>query len=104
MSELSRHHDRLTRLFVEASKLEGAERRAFVEAACEGDEAMRLELESLLAHDGEAGRQLEQSADRLRHMAELEAVTDSDGDEHLPIHSRNLLLPSLGSRESGFAG
>jgi serine/threonine protein kinase len=43
--------ERAQYIFGEALRLPSAERRAFVRSECAGDEAMRNEVESLLAHD-----------------------------------------------------
>ena len=42
-------------LFYAASERAGAERAAFLEAACLDDEVLRCEVESLLATDAQAG-------------------------------------------------
>jgi hypothetical protein len=44
-------HDRLAKLFAEASEVPREERDAFVERACEGDAEMLAELRSLLDAD-----------------------------------------------------
>ncbi len=44
---------RIEAVFFEASELEGAARLEFLERECAGDEELRLEAESLLAHDHE---------------------------------------------------
>jgi eukaryotic-like serine/threonine-protein kinase len=43
---------RLERIYHEAVERPVAKRGAFLDAACAGDEALRKELESLLANDG----------------------------------------------------
>jgi WD40 repeat protein/serine/threonine protein kinase len=52
MSSASRQ--RVKEVFHAAAELEGAERAAFLDRACRGDEALRREIESLLAHDHDA--------------------------------------------------
>ena len=54
--------DRILEIFHEAVARPLEQRPAFVAEACEGDEALRLELESLLAVDGAAGEFLERPA------------------------------------------
>jgi hypothetical protein len=44
-----RHH-RVKEILFEATLLSGAEREAYLTAACAGDEALRREVESLLAY------------------------------------------------------
>jgi len=44
-------HGRLTELFLRARELSASEREAFLDRACEGDPALRGELDSLLSHD-----------------------------------------------------
>ena len=43
-------HDRIKRLFLAAVELEPEARQAFLEHACDGDDELRAEVESLLAH------------------------------------------------------
>ena len=45
---------RIERLYHEALVYGATERRAFLAGACGGDDALRQEVESLLAHDGGA--------------------------------------------------
>ena len=45
---------RIERLYHEALERGAAERAAFLTEACSGDDALQSEVESLLAHDGEA--------------------------------------------------
>jgi serine/threonine-protein kinase len=52
---------RVQKIFDEVSELPEAERRAFLDKACAGDEQVRREVESLLAADHESGGFLEQS-------------------------------------------
>jgi len=47
----TRGYGRVVELFQRAVALEGKEREAFLEAACEGDGRLRQELDSLLEHD-----------------------------------------------------
>jgi eukaryotic-like serine/threonine-protein kinase len=56
---MSEHAARLSSLFREAVARPPADRVAFVRAACDGDDALRDELESLLALDGAAAGFLE---------------------------------------------
>ena len=53
---------RISAVFHSAVALEGRERAAFLREACASDEALRREVESLLAHERTAERFLEQAA------------------------------------------
>lgn len=44
-------HDRASKVFLEARRLPGNRRNEFLNQACRGDDALRREVESLLAHD-----------------------------------------------------
>jgi serine/threonine protein kinase/tetratricopeptide (TPR) repeat protein len=55
----------IEQIFHEALKVEQSRRAAFLEQACAGDDALRLEIESLLAHHEEAGSFLESPALQL---------------------------------------
>lgn len=56
--------ERVQDLFVEALELEGAERAAYLDAACGDDEALREEVESLLGAAGESDAYFGDLADR----------------------------------------
>ncbi len=62
----------ITVLFSGAIRLEGDERRRFLDEACAGNEALRAEVESLLAHDAAASRLLGTDAigQRMRVLVE----------------------------------
>lgn len=47
-------HDRIGELFLAAGKLDAEERAAFLARECAGDDELRAEVESLLAHDDDA--------------------------------------------------
>jgi non-specific serine/threonine protein kinase len=68
-------------LFHEALALDHAERAAFLERACGDDEAMRREIESLLAHEQHAEGFLEASTPTVaaRPMAVAESPAESEG-------------------------
>jgi tetratricopeptide (TPR) repeat protein/tRNA A-37 threonylcarbamoyl transferase component Bud32 len=53
---------RVDELYHAALEREGTERAAFLETACKGDDALRREVESLLASDDDAGSFLAESA------------------------------------------
>src|SRR5262249_42761244 len=53
---------RVDSLYHQAAARTGEDRSTFLDEACDGDDAMRRELESLLAHDDPAGPFLEESA------------------------------------------
>ena len=53
MTEAGRWN-RAERLYHEALERKESDRKAFLESACVGDEALRSEVESLLGHDGQA--------------------------------------------------
>ncbi len=57
--------DLITRLYHAALERAPERRRAFLEGACDGDEALRREVESLLQHESKAGPFLETPAARL---------------------------------------
>ena len=46
-------HERLSQVFLEASKLDGVDRDAFLDAACGDDGTLRAEVEAMLRHDVE---------------------------------------------------
>src|SRR5438477_11997369 len=53
---------RVDGLYHQAAALTGDNRSAFLDQVCDGDAALRRELESLLAHDDAAGPFLEEAA------------------------------------------
>jgi eukaryotic-like serine/threonine-protein kinase len=53
---------RVDSLYHQAAARTGIDRSTFLDEACEGDDALRRELDSLLAHDDPAGPFLEESA------------------------------------------
>ncbi len=55
-------HERVSGLFLAARALRDAERAAFLDRRCEGDEALRREVEELLSHDETDDEFLEKSA------------------------------------------
>jgi len=65
---------RVESIFDEACRRRGAERDAFLDAACGGDRALRMEVESLLASDADSGGFLEVPAFELATRAALERV------------------------------
>lgn len=54
-AEVARRWQQVERLFRAAVELPMAERREFLDAACEGDKSLQREVEELLAADAEAG-------------------------------------------------
>jgi serine/threonine protein kinase/tetratricopeptide (TPR) repeat protein len=56
---------KLDRLFHQALEYDSGERGAFIAEACEGDDLLKRELESMLAHQRQAGRFIEQPAFEL---------------------------------------
>jgi len=72
--------ERVQSLFLEAMDLPPDKRASFLDAACAGNEEMRREVESLIAHDGaEAGEQ--RITDALEHLAQslIDPVTLKPG-------------------------
>jgi len=72
--------ERVQSLFLEALDLPPDKRASFLDAACAGNEEMRREVESLIAHDGaEAGEQ--RITDALEHLAQslIDPVTLKPG-------------------------
>src|SRR5262249_11988410 len=60
------------------------ERSLFVDQACNGDETLRLEVESLLAMDGEAGKVVENAVDGAAEWFEDGMVLEEG--EHIGIY------------------
>jgi len=52
----------IDRLYHEALAHDGAERETFLDVACEGDDALKRELQSLLGYASDADRFLERPA------------------------------------------
>ncbi|MEJ2008692.1 MAG: hypothetical protein P8Z30_11160, partial [Acidobacteriota bacterium] len=67
---------KIERLYQEALERDKSLRPAFLEKACAGDDALRREVESLLAHDEQAGSFLETPA--IEVAAEALAMENSD--------------------------
>ena len=47
----SERHEKLTELFLKVCEMEPGKRKTFLDEACQGDHALRAEVESMLAHD-----------------------------------------------------
>src|SRR6516225_1164167 len=67
--------DRVQSLFLEAVELSPKERSRFLDEACRGDAELRLEIESLLAHDGASDEQIAEALEATaRSLVEAEAI------------------------------
>jgi len=73
----SERHERIGALFLEACRLPPEERRAFLESACGGDNALLAEAESLLAH--EDADHVSRAADALLEGALEASMPESIG-------------------------
>lgn len=82
--------EKLDELFHAALERESEARGLFVAEACAGDEGPRRELESMLAHHGQANSFIETPA----YALEVETVV---GDEHGNDASQSLIGKTLGS-------
>ncbi len=71
------------RLFNAACELEPARREVFLTEACGGDEALRSEVESLLAHETEPGSLIESPAIEI-------VARDLASDSYLSIIGKSL--------------
>ena len=67
-------------IFAEASELEAAKRASFVRDACHGDDALRAEVESLLAaHDGAGGFMASPTADFIDPAETISSLPEEPG-------------------------
>jgi serine/threonine protein kinase len=73
-------------LYDSALKLESGRRAAFLGENCGGDESLRLEVESLLQHDEDAGRFLAVPA--LEMLAEKARLTAGERVSHYEIQGK----------------
>src|SRR5512134_723908 len=88
----------IERLYHAAVAREERERAAFLAEACAGDDALRQEVESLLAQDGDVSRFLETPVAQV-------AQSLSDGDVVRPLTGRRFGDYSVGDRiDSGGMG
>ncbi|MCC7012594.1 MAG: protein kinase [Planctomycetes bacterium] len=71
-------HALLTRLFVEASELAGAERAAFLERACAGDAPLRAELDELFQGAGQRVSLLDETDTQARAGGLLGLLADAE--------------------------
>ncbi len=90
-------YKRLKSIFVEASRLEGAEREQYLSSACDGDEDLRTEIESLLTHHADAD-------DFLKPLSRLPDILEQESGA-MPVperigHYRILRLIGTGGMSS----
>jgi uncharacterized RDD family membrane protein YckC len=87
-------HEHASRLFLEARSLEFGERRRFLDESCAEDEELRIEVESLLVHDGPTG----EIACLTEQLPIVEVVRELAGGEEL---GRYRILRLLGEGGMG---
>ena len=73
------HHDKLSAIFTAALDLPPKERGPYLDRACAGMPGLREEVESLLAHDGDAASIL----DRIAPSRTLAALPERIGPYHI---------------------
>ena len=66
-----RRWDQLSNLFAQAVECPISERQHFLDRVCDGDESLKRELESLLAHDAPGERLVDIPADFLSSGSEV---------------------------------
>jgi len=67
----SERHELISDIFLKACDLDSQERKDFLDEACEGDDELRAEIESLLSYDEIAAQALESGAGGARLAAAL---------------------------------
>ena len=84
MAAAESHAERVERLFHEVRQLEAHRRSAFLNAACHGDEPLRLTVERLLAADLRAGQKKGWNASAIQNEAvdAAAAATDATLDRY----------------------
>ncbi len=83
---------RIEQLYAEAMERDAAERAAFLDRACVGDEDLRDELESLLAYASQTGKFID-----LPLLNVAEDILTSEDRENSLLRSRPLIGESLGA-------
>ena len=78
---VSERFSQIERLYHAARELHAAERAAFLEKACAGDDSVRQEVEALLAHDHDDDPFLEEPALHLAAKAMAEDQSTASGGE-----------------------
>ena len=74
-------HDRLSEIFLEACRLPSEERATFLDRACEGDAALRAEIEAMLAKDTAGDPTFILAAPVLEAAADASSAAGSSGEQ-----------------------
>ncbi|MGB9490059.1 MAG: hypothetical protein WCA92_06280 [Terriglobales bacterium] len=80
----SKHWERTQELFFPALERQGKSRSAFLDKSCGGDEALRHEVESLLAYANASEKFLETPAFELMHEPLVEIWKDENQQTDYP--------------------
>src|SRR4051812_27312202 len=83
-------------VFCEALEMEPAERAAFLDRACAGNEPLRREVQSLLDAHREVGLFLERPLVEAECLADLAAAEAADSGDALPLLAPSPEPGSLG--------
>ena len=97
-----RNDDRATEIFLKAADLPPAERERFLQEACEGNTALREEVESLLAHDKKASEVLGKFVGKARGgLSEEETLKATNEQQHADQIGPYTILQRLGEGGMG---
>ncbi len=89
---------RVKEIVLAASDLPPAERAAYLEAACAGDQEVLREAASLLAHDGEAGQTVWPAGASDSLLRRGLDIAGREGSDSLPRHGLDLTHPEASDR------